>query len=99
MDISVKSLHSLKQSTKNAPSAFSGFGQRIKDKEKKLNKLLKKITFILSSQEKLIEKQARTSLQQRYRQIKSYHTRASYSLARLYDRMTLPQHSKTGVEK
>ncbi|MCW9032028.1 MAG: hypothetical protein OQK58_11110 [Gammaproteobacteria bacterium] len=95
LDISTKSLQSLKQSTTNAPSAFSGFDKRIKDKEIKLDNLLKKITSILSSQEKLIEKRARASLQQRYAQIKNYHTRANYSFARLYDRMTLPENSNT----
>ncbi|MCW8901035.1 MAG: hypothetical protein OQK75_14255 [Gammaproteobacteria bacterium] len=95
LDISTKSLQSLKQSTTNAPSAFSGFDKRIKDKEIKLDNLLKKITSILSSQEKLIEKRASASLQQRYAQIKNYHTRANYSFARLYDRMTLPENSNT----
>lgn len=90
LDISIESLQSLKQSSKSAPRAFSGYQKRIKDKEKTLDKLLNKITYILRSQEKLIEKQALASLQQRYHQIENYHTRASYSLARLYDRMTLP---------
>ena len=107
LDISTKSLQSLKQSSKNGPLAFSGYQQRIKDKEIKLDRLLNKIIYILKSQEKLIEKQALSSLQQRYHQIQSYHTRANYSLARLYDRMTLPQSAnkateskaKTGIEK
>jgi len=90
LDVSVKSLESLKQSSKNAPLAFAGYYKRIKNKEKTLDKLLNKITYIISSQEKQIEKQALISLQQRFRQIENYHTRASYSLARLYDRMTLP---------
>lgn len=90
LEISVKSLHSLKQSSSNAPLAFSGYQNRIKNKEKTLDSLLNKITQILASQEKYIEKQALVSLQQRYHQIENYHIRARYSLARLYDRMTLP---------
>ena len=95
LNISVKSLQSLKQSTQNSPRAFTGFNKRIKDKEIKLDRLLTKVTHILRSQEKMIEKQALVSLQQRYHQIQSYHTRANYSFARLYDRMTLPQNTST----
>lgn len=90
-----KRLLSLKHSSTNAPLSFSGYRQRIKNKEKTLDKLLHKITYILKSQEKLIEKQALASLQQRYHQIESYQTRAGYSLARLYDRLTLPSATKT----
>jgi len=90
LNISTKRLSSLKQSTINAPLSFSGYKKRIRDKEKKLDQLLKKVTYITRSQEKQIEKQALDSLQQRYHQIENYHTRASYSLARLYDRLTLP---------
>ena len=99
LDLSNKRLLSLKLSNKNAPLSFSGYKNRIKDKKKKLNRVLSKITKILTSQEKLIEKQAIKSLQQRYRQIQNYHTRASYSLARLYDRLTLPTNSKDSLDK
>lgn len=92
---STESLQSLVQSTKDAPLSFTGYHKRIKGKEKTLNKLLNKITYIVRSQEKHIEKQALISLQQRYRQIENYHTRASYSLARLYDRLTLPANRNT----
>lgn len=91
LDISVKRLQSIKKSSKNAPLSFSGYNKRIKHKEKTLDKLLNKVTFIITSQEKKIEKQALRSLKQRYHQIQNYHTRASYSLARLYDRLTMPQ--------
>ena len=91
LDISVKRLQSIRESSKNAPLSFSGYNKRIKNKEKTLNKLLRKVTFIITSQEKQIEKQALRSLRQRYHQIQNYHTRASYSLARLYDRLTMPQ--------
>jgi len=96
LDVSTKSLQSLKQSSKNAPLSFTGYYKRIKAKEKTLDKLLNKIITIIRSQEKHIEKQALISLQQRYRQIENYHTRASYSLARLYDRLTLPASSNSG---
>lgn len=86
-----KRLKSLKQSSKDAPRAFSGFKSRITKNQDKLNTLLKKVTHILSFQEKQIENQALTSLQQRYHQIENYHIRAKYSLARLYDRLTLPE--------
>lgn len=99
LDISVKSLQSLKQSTTNAPFSFNGYQKRIKSKEQKLDQLLNKITYILTSQERLIEKQALYSLQQRYHQIESYHTRANYSLARLYDRMTLSAGADTAMDK
>lgn len=89
LEESVKNLYSLKASTKNAPLSFSGYQNKIKSKEKTLNRLLHKTTDILTSQEKLIEKQALLSLKKQYQQIKSYHTRATYSYARLYDRMTL----------
>ena len=62
-------------------------------KKEKLDALLKRVTQILSFQEKQIEKQALTSLQQRYHQIENYHIRARYSLARLYDRLTLPENA------
>jgi len=100
LNISVKRLQSIKKSSKNAPLSFSGYNNRIKNKEKTLDKLLNKVTFIIASQEKQIEKQALLSLKQRYHQIQNYHTRASYSLARLYDRMTLPAaEKKTTKEK
>ena len=100
LNISVKRLQSIKKSSKNAPLSFSGYNNRIENKEKTLDKLLNKVTFIIASQEKQIEKQALLSLKQRYHQIQNYHTRASYSLARLYDRMTLPAaEKKTTKEK
>ena len=75
--------------------------------EKTLNNLLSKVTAIIALQEKQIEQQASLSLEQRLHQIQNYHTRASYSLARLYDRMTLPasanktkqDDAKKGVDK
>ena len=93
LDKAAQRLQSLEHSQTNAPAAFSGFSQRIQQKEYHLDKLIKKIDIIILSQQKKIEQKARTSLQQRYDQIKTYHTRASYSLARLYDRMTLPQNA------
>ena len=94
LEISTKNLQSLKHSGENAPRAFSGFENGIRTKEKQLDKLLNKISRLLVLQEKHIEKQAVRSLQQRYHQIENYHVRASYSLARLYDRMTLPENNK-----
>ena len=102
LEITNQRLQSLKQSSKDAPRAFSGFKSRIANNEEKLNTLLKKVTQILSFQEKQIETQALTSLQQRYHQIENYHIRAKYSLARLYDRLTLPANIKknnTGSNK
>ena len=101
LEITNQRLQSLKQSSKDAPRAFSGFKNRIAINEDKLNTLLKKVTRILSFQEKQIENQALTSLQQRYHQIENYHIRAKYSLARLYDRLTLPENIKnnTGSNK
>ena len=94
LEISSKNLQSLKHSGENAPRAFSGFEGRIRSKEKHLDKLLNKTSRLLVLQEKHIEKQAIRSLQQRYHQIENYHVRARYSLARLYDRMTLPVNAK-----
>lgn len=88
-------LQSLNISTKNAPNSYKGYYNRIKDKQKRLDILLRKTFAIISEQEKQIEEQALISLQQRYRQIKNYHTRASYSLARLHDRLTLPENIKS----
>ena len=102
LEITNQRLQSLKQSSKDAPRAFSGFKSRISKNEEKLNTLLKKVTRILSFQEKQIENQALTSLQQRYHQIENYHIRAKYSLARLYDRLTLPENTisnNTGSNK
>ncbi len=86
----IQRLRSLRTSTKNAPNSYKGYYSRIKDKQKKLDKLLRKIFHIIKLQEKQIEDQALLSLRQRYQQIKNYHTRASYSFARLHDRLTLP---------
>ena len=91
--LSEQRLGSIKKSSKNAPLSFSGYNSKIKNKEKTLDRLLKKITSIIRFQEKQIETEALKSLKQRYHQIQNYHTRASYSLARLYDRMTLPKAS------
>ncbi len=100
LNISEKKLQSLKISSNNAPLSFTGYYKKIKNKEKRLNKLINKITYIIKSQEEHIEEHALILLQQRYKQIESYHTRADYSLARLYDRMTLPPGvKKTAGEK
>lgn len=99
LDIAIKRLQSIKKSSKNAPLSYLGYNNRIKNKEKKLEKLLNKVTSIITSQEKQIEKQALLSLRQRYHQIKNYHTRASYSLARLYDRITLPETALKNYKK
>ena len=88
------SLNSLKISSRNAPRAFDGFEKRIRNKEKKLQVLFNKIKGVLHYQEKHIEKQALKSLRQRYHQIENYHIRARYSLARLYDSLTLPAGTK-----
>lgn len=94
LQLSEQRLSSIRRSSKNAPLSFSGYNKRIKTKEKNLDGLLKKITSIIRYQEKLIETEALASLRKRYHQIQNYHTRASYSLARLYDRMTLPEQVK-----
>ena len=95
--VTSKRLQSLKQSSENAPRAFSGFDKRISGKKEKLDELLNRVTQILAYQEKQIEKQALTSLNQRYHQIENYHIRARYSLARLYDRLTLPENNNKNV--
>ena len=95
--VTFKRLKALKQSSKNAPLSFSGYRAIINSKEKILDNLLNKVAYILRSQEKLIEKKALASLQQRYHQIENYHIRARYSLAHLYDRLTLP--AKTNNKK
>lgn len=95
LELSAQRLQSITKSNKNAPHSFTGYNNNIKNKEKKLDGLLKKTTSLITSQEKLIETQALSSLRQRYHQIQNYHTRASYSLARLYDRMTLPDTAKS----
>ncbi len=55
---------------------------------------------MIIAQEKLIENKALISLQQRYHQIENYHIRARYSLARLYDKLTLPAkiYNKTNIK-
>ena len=93
LEITGQRLQSLKKSNITAPHAFSGFDKRISGKKEKLDALLKRVTQILAFQEKQIENQALTSLQQRYHQIENYHVRARYSLARLYDRLTLPENA------
>ena len=91
LNATTESLESLQQASNNAPGAFTGFEKRIKYNKQKLDSLLNKITRLVVLQEKQLEKQAIASLQQRYHQIENYHIRARYSLARLYDRLTLPE--------
>ena len=93
LEITSRRLQSLKKSSITAPHTFSGFDKRISGKKEKLDALLKRVTYILAFQEKQIKKQALASLQQRYHQIENYHIRARYSLARLYDRLTLPENA------
>ena len=90
LELSSSRLQSLSISRKNAPLSFTGYNSQIKQKEQKLNKLLNKIKKLIALQERLIEKQALTSLEKRHRQIEAYHVRARYSLARLHDQLTLP---------
>jgi hypothetical protein len=99
IEAGLKNLASLKNSSRNAPLRFSGYNDIIQNKAIKLNKILNKINYLLSEQEKYIEQQALITLRQRYSQIESYLNRASYSLARLHDRMTLPQKSDAGTNK
>ena len=72
LEVSVKQLQSIKDSSKKAPLSFSGYDKRIKDKEKTVDKLLKEITAVIFTQEKQIERQALISLKQRYHQIQNY---------------------------
>lgn len=99
LQLATQRLSSIRKSSNNAPLSFSGYTKRIRSKEKALDKLLKKITSIIEYQEKLIITEALTSLRQRHHQIENYHTRASYSLARLYDRLTLPETAKKDSAK
>lgn len=99
IDVGMKNLVSLKNSSKNAPHRFSGYKDIIHNKELKLNKILNNINLLIAEQEKYIEQQALTTLHQRYKQIENYHIRASYSLARLHDRMTLPHNVKSGTSQ
>lgn len=94
-------LSSLKVSSQNAPLSFSGYKNKITAKEKTLNNLLNKITRIINLQEKIITNQALISLKQKHTQIENYHIRARYSLARLHDRLTLPEtiNKKIGEKK
>lgn len=82
-------LISLKESSKNAPDSFNGFNNRIQKKKSELKKLINRTSALVSRQEKFIVSKALTLLKNRYRQIENYHIRASYSLARLYDGLTL----------
>ncbi len=84
-------IRSVKYSIKTAPRAFTGFSKRIEIQEKKLDQLIRKTTSILALQEKHILEHALEALEKRYQQIKKYQVRARYSLARLYDSLTLPQ--------
>ena len=99
IDDGSKKLLALKKSSQNAPGRFTGYKNIILNKKEKLNKILRKINLLIDAQEDLIKKQALASLQQRYRQIENYNIRASYSLARLHDRMTLSSKDNEGKSK
>lgn len=86
---SKQTLASLQTAKATAPKSFDGFNQRINKQQDRLKAIISKIDSIINQHEQRIQQQALASLTARYHQIENYHIRARFSLARLYDSMTL----------
>lgn len=72
----------------NAPKHFQGHDVRIRAANQKIDVLLKQLDNAIAEQQRYIQTLALLALQQRHQQLESYHIRARFSVARLYDALT-----------
>lgn len=72
----------------NAPKHFQGHDVRIRAANQHIDVLLKKLDSAIAEQQRYIQTLALLALQQRNQQLESYHIRARFSVARLYDALT-----------
>jgi hypothetical protein len=72
----------------NAPKHFQGHDVRIRAANQHIDVLLKQLDNAIAEQQRYIQTLALLALQQRNQQLESYHIRARFSVARLYDALT-----------
>ena len=78
----------LVKTANNAPKHFQGHDVRIRAASQKIDVLLKQLDGAIVEQQRYIQTLALLALQQRNQQLESYHIRARFSVARLYDALT-----------
>ncbi len=85
---------SLKKAWEQAPASFEGINTVIVAKQKKIDRLKKRVASSLARQTALIERMALNELDKQRARLESYNMRAKFALARLYDTLSRTQ----GVE-
>jgi len=89
---------SLKQTWTSAPARFSGFNERIKEKKSRIAILKGRLKHLLGQQQRFLVLMAMRELNNKQRALKTYHARARFSVARLYDKIALSSSEKTKEE-
>lgn len=83
-----KTKTSLVRTANRAPEHFQGYDARIDAARLRIKDLLKQLDGTIKEQERYIQTLALLALQQNNQQLESYHIRARFSVARLYDALT-----------
>ena len=77
-----------------APKRFAGFNEQIRDKNIRLARLKSKLKHLIGQQQRFLVLMAMRELNNKQRALKNYHARARFSVARLYDKIALPNSHK-----
>ena len=80
---------SLKNTWNSAPARFSGFNEKIKEKKIRIARLKSKLKHLLGQQQRFLVLMAMRELNNKQRALKNYHARARFSVARLFDKISL----------
>lgn len=89
---------SLKKASTSAPTRFSGFSEKVKEKHARLAHLKVKLKHLLKQQQRFLVIMAMRELNNKQRALKTYHARARFSVARLYDKVALSSSAKPEKE-
>lgn len=89
---------SLIKASTSAPTRFSGFSEKVKEKHTRLAQLKVKLKHLLRQQQRFLVIMAMRELNNKQRALKTYHARARFSVARLYDKVALSPSAKPEKE-
>ncbi len=94
LDDTKKATQSIKQAWEAAPSRFAGFNEKIIEKTTRITRLKRKLKRLLGQQQRFLVLMAMRELNNKQRALKKYHARARFSVARLYDKISLSSSKK-----
>jgi len=89
LDKTKKATQSIKQVWGSSPKRFAGFSEQIVEKKTRIARLKTKLKYLMGQQQRFLVLMAMRELNIKQRALKNYHARARFSVARLYDKISL----------